>query len=37
MGIWLGGQRIEVVDADDLFAVLLFLERLGNPVRWAWA
>lgn len=34
MGIWLQGQRLEVVGPDDLFAVLLFVERLGIPVKW---
>lgn len=36
LGIWLGRQRIEVVGADDLFAVLLFLERIGRKVIWSW-
>lgn len=34
LGIWLQGQRLEVVGPDDLFAVLLFLERFGYPVTW---
>lgn len=31
------GKRFEVQDAEDLFAVLLFVERLGFPVKWEWA